>query len=138
MANPFFKLFIASHVGLYRLTKGKLGGKMGNNEILLLTTTGRKSGKVRTTPVVFFRDKASFVVVASNGGAATHPAWYHNLVAERKASIVVKGEEIKVKASEATGKERERLWKTITDKADQFAQYQTKTEREIPVMVLKR
>ena len=138
MANPFFKLFIASHVGLYRMTKGKLGGTMGTNEILLLTTTGRKSGKVRTTPAVFFRDKATFVVVASNGGAANRPAWYHNLVADRKASITVKGEEIQVKASEATGKERARLWKTITDKADQFAQYQTKTEREIPVMVLKR
>ena len=138
MANPFFKLFIQSHVGMYRLTKGAFGGKMGSNEILLLTSTGRKSGQSRTTPVVFFRDKATFVVIASNGGGANHPAWYHNLIADRKASIMVKGETIQVKASEATGKERERLWKMITSKADQFSQYQEKTERQIPVMVLKR
>jgi len=138
MANPFFKLFTQAHVGVFRLTKGMFGGKMGSNEILLLTSTGRKSGQSRTTPVVFFRDKASVVVVASNGGAATHPAWYHNLIADRKATIEVKGEKIQVKASEATGKERERLWKMITEKADQFGQYQEKTERQIPVMMLKR
>ena len=138
MANLFSKLFIQTHVGLYRLTKGAFGGKMGSNEILLLTSTGRKTGQSRTTPVVFFRDKASFVVVASNGGAASNPAWYHNLMAERKATIEVKGEKIQVKASEATGKERERLWKMITEKADQFGQYQAKTERQIPVMMLKR
>lgn len=138
MANPLVKLFTQTHVGLYRLTKGKLGGKMGSNQILLLSTTGRKSGQSRTTPVVFFRDKASFVVVASNGGGANNPAWYHNLVAERKATIEVKGEKIQVKASEATGKDRERLWKMITEKADQFGQYQEKTERQIPVMMLKR
>ena len=138
MANPLVKLFTQTHVGLYRLTKGKLGGKMGSNEILLLSTTGRKSGQSRTTPVVFFRDKASFVVVASDGGAASHPAWYHNLSADRKASILVGGEAIKVKAAEATGKERERLWKMITEKASQFSQYQEKTERQIPVMMLKR
>jgi len=138
MANPFIKLFIQAHVGLFRLSKGMVGGRMGSNEILLLTTVGRKSGKARTTPVVFFRDKASFVVVASNGGAASHPAWYHNLIADRKASILVGKETINVKAAEATGKERERLWKNITGRAEQFGKYQEKTEREIPVMVLKR
>ncbi len=132
MANPFVKLFIQSHVGMYRLTKGLFGGKMGSNEILLLTTTGRKSGKSRTTPLVFFRDKATFVVVASNGGGANHPGWYHNLIADRKATITIKGETIQVKASQAAGKDRDRLWKTITDKADQFSQYQEKTERQIP------
>lgn len=138
MANPLAKLFIRSHVGLYRLTKGTIGGRMGSNSILLLTTTGRKSGKERTTPLVYFRDKASFVIVASNGGAQQHPAWFHNLTADRKATIMVGGEEISVKAAEATGKERERLWKMITGKAEQFSQYQEKTEREIPVMVLRR
>lgn len=138
MANPLTKLFIRTHVGLYRLTRGMIGGRMGSNQILLLTTTGRKSGKSRTTPLVYFRDKASFIIVASNGGAQQHPAWYHNLTADHKASIMVRDKTINVKAVEATGKERERLWKMITGKAEQFSQYQEQTEREIPVMVLRR
>jgi len=134
--NAFLKLFLATHVFLYRYTKGKIGGKLGGNNILLLNTIGRKSGAKRTTPLVYVRDNNAYVVIASNGGADRHPGWYYNLRAQRQTVIEVMGEIRTVAVQEATPAERERLWAQITGDHKQFADYQAKTSRQIPLVIL--
>jgi len=111
--NALLQFFLKIHVFLYRYTKGKIGGKLGNNPILLLNTVGRKSGKAYTTPLVCVRDGATYVVIASNGGADRHPGWYYNLRAQEETVIEVMGKIITVTAEEMTGGERDRLWQQI-------------------------
>lgn len=105
--------------------------------LLLLTTIGRKSGTKRTTPLIYVRDGDSLVVAASNGGHPSHPAWWLNLQARPHARVQVMNERRDVKASEARGPERDRLWRLLTDEYDGYAAYQRKAEREIPVIVLE-
>jgi deazaflavin-dependent oxidoreductase (nitroreductase family) len=115
------------------------GGKssMGFN-VLILTTTGRKSGRERTAPVGWFPDgDGNWLIVASAAGAAGNPAWYYNLAAgPDKARIEVDGTQIPVTARQIHGAEREAAWRSITTAAPRFAQYQAKTDREIPVIRL--
>ena len=134
--NTLLRLFLKVHVFLYRYTKGKIGGKLGNNPILLLNTVGRKSGKAYTTPLVCVRDGATYVVIASNGGADRHPGWYYNLRAQEETVIEVMGKIITVTAEELTGGERDRLWQQIVVDHPQFADYQKKTNRPIPLFRL--
>ncbi|MEZ4616582.1 MAG: nitroreductase family deazaflavin-dependent oxidoreductase [Caldilineaceae bacterium] len=134
--NTLLRLFLKVHVFLYRYTKGKIGGKLGNNPILLLNTVGRKSGKAYTTPLVCVRDGATYVVIASNGGADRHPGWYYNLRAQEETVIEVMGKIITVTAEEMTGGERDRLWQQIVVDHPQFADYQKKTNRPIPLFRL--
>ena len=106
--------------------------------ILLLTTTGAKSGSSYTTPLAYTRDGDRYVIIASKGGAPTNPAWYHNLVANPVTTVEVGSEEFDVRATEAKGEERDRLYDAQAALMPGFAEYQRKTSRRIPVMVLER
>jgi deazaflavin-dependent oxidoreductase (nitroreductase family) len=105
---------------------------------LLLTTTGRRSGQSRTTPLIYGRDGERYVVVASRGGAPTHPAWYDNLVAQPAVQVQVMADRFTARARTATPAERPALWKTMAAIWPPYDDYQARTTREIPVVVLER
>lgn len=136
----FLKLgrpFTAAHKAVYRASGGKIGGAMGDAQVCLLTTTGRKSGKVRTVPLIYLRDGDNYAVIASAAGNDKHPAWYHNLTAHPDVQLEIDGQNMALRARTAAGDERERIWtKAVSTYAD-YAKYQTSTEREIPVVVLE-
>jgi deazaflavin-dependent oxidoreductase (nitroreductase family) len=138
MAGSDDDLFGAEHVRVYRETAGQRGYDWRGTTILLLTTTGRKSGEARTTPLIQRADGDRWVVVASKGGAPAHPSWYENLEADPDATIEVLDQTVPVHASTAEGEERERLWSLMTEVWPAYDEYQTKTDREIPVVVLSR
>jgi len=119
------------------LWDARLGGGKGLVPTLLLTTTGRKSGNVLTLPLIFGRSGPNYVVVASKGGAPTHPAWYLNLQANPDVKVQVKAEKFTARAHTAEGAERTALWRKMVEIYGPYEQYQTKTDRQIPVVVLK-
>jgi deazaflavin-dependent oxidoreductase (nitroreductase family) len=110
---------------------------MVGNPVLLLNTVGRKTGKGRTTPLLYLPDGDSTVIVASNGGAARHPAWWLNLREMDEATVEVDGREVRVRAEEVGGEEKRRLWTRLVEAYPGYASYQKKTEREIPVVRLR-
>jgi deazaflavin-dependent oxidoreductase (nitroreductase family) len=112
------------------------GGRVGGGSLLLLHHTGAKSGETRINPLAYLSDNGRYVVFASRGGAPKNPAWYHNLKAHPNVSIEVGTDTIDVVASEATGEERERLYRTQAERVPEFAEYEKRTERVIPVIVL--
>jgi deazaflavin-dependent oxidoreductase (nitroreductase family) len=124
------------HVQKYRETDGEVGYLWNGVPILLLTTTGRKSGEPRTTPLIFARDGDDYLVVASQGGAPTHPNWYLNLLDRPEAEIQVKAERIRVTGRAAPAEERPRLWDVVRGPWPNYDVYQERTDREIPVVVL--
>ncbi|SEO54886.1 nitroreductase family deazaflavin-dependent oxidoreductase [Trujillonella endophytica] len=124
------------HVRVYRETDGEVGYIWNGVPILLLTTTGRKSGEPRTTPLIFARDGDDYLVVASQGGAPTHPNWYLNLLDRPEAEIQVKAERIAVTGRAATEEERPRLWDVVRGPWPNYDVYQERTDRVIPVVVL--
>ncbi len=132
------KLFGPEHVRVYRETGGERGYHWRGTTILLLTTTGRTSGEQRTTPLIHVVDGDRWVVIASKGGAPDHPDWYKNLEADPEATIEVQADEVPVAMSVAEGDERARLWSAMTEVWPAYDDYQAKTEREIPVVVLTR
>ena len=134
--KSLFKIFIAIYVGLYRLSRGKIGGKMRGSKVLLLTTTGRKSGKARTVPVGSFDRQGGWVIVASNNGQPTHPAWYHNLKSQPQASVQVFDKVLPVTAEVLTGEARAQAWQQVITTAPAYADYQKQTTREIPLVLL--
>jgi deazaflavin-dependent oxidoreductase (nitroreductase family) len=137
--NPFNDdLFGDEHVRAYQETGGERGYNWRGTEILLLTTTGRKSGEQRTTPLIHRADGDRWVIVASKGGAPDDPGWYKNLAADSEAMIQVKDQEIPVQASVAEGDERDRLWSAMTEVWPAYDDYAKRTDREIPVVVLSR
>jgi deazaflavin-dependent oxidoreductase (nitroreductase family) len=117
---------------------GKVGGRFAGVDILILTTTGAKSGQTRWNPLAYSKDGDRYVIVASMGGAPTSPDWYHNLVANRSAVIEVGNDVISVEATMADGAERERLYAQHAAKMPQFLEYAKNTTRTIPVVVLTR
>ncbi len=131
-------LFGEQHVRAYRESDGERGYQWRGTTILLLTTTGRTSGEERTTPLIHRTDDGRWIVVASKGGAPDHPDWYKNLVASPDVTIQDRGEIVPVRASDATGDERARLWGLMTEVWPAYDEYQQRTEREIPVVVLER
>ena len=131
-------LFGDEHVRVYRETGGAHGYHWRGTEILLLTTTGRRSGEPRTTPLIERADGDRWVIVASKGGTPENPAWFENLMATGEATIQVKDDEIPVRASVAEGEERARLWSLMTEVWPAYDEYQARTEREIPVVILTR
>lgn len=131
------QLVTQTHVNIYRSTGGLLGGWM-LAPVLLLTTTGRRSQRQRTTPLTFFPEGQDFVVIASYGGGPSHPAWWLNLQAQPQAEVEVGPARHAVTAREAEGEERERLWGRVTGWMPTYAFYQSRTERRIPVVVLER
>jgi deazaflavin-dependent oxidoreductase (nitroreductase family) len=122
----------------FRANGGKVGPPFEGAPMLLLTTTGAKSGQQRTTPLVHTRDGDDIVVLASKGGAPSHPAWYHNLVANPEVTLEVGTDRFKARARVATGEEHDRLFAAQAKLMPNFAEYQQKTTRRIPVVVLKR
>jgi len=125
----------------FRAKDGKAVGDFGDT-LALLTTTGARSGAKRTTPVMYHRDGERYVVVASKAGAPDHPGWYHNLKSNPVARVEVGAEAgtetVEVRAHEAEGEERERIWADRVAMAPGFLEYQRKTARRIPVMILER
>jgi deazaflavin-dependent oxidoreductase (nitroreductase family) len=130
------RAFGAFHAGVYRLSKGKIGGKVGQMPILLLTVTGRQSGQPRTCPLGYVPDDDRLLLVASALGAAKHPAWYHNLHAEPHVTIRRGDADERMTATTATGAERARLWARLVADYPFFAEHQRKTTREIPIVIL--
>jgi len=138
--------WVAEHLRLYRESGGAEGhlfdatiaGVPGLVPCLLLTTTGRRSGEKRTSPVFYGTAGDAYVLIGSKGGAETHPAWYLNLRANPTAEVQVGREQFTVRAREATGKEREQLFEQMAQMAPPYRDYQKKTKRELPVVVLEK
>ena len=134
--NPDYSLLGDEHVRRYRETDGDVGYMWNGAPVLLLTTTGRRSGQARTSPLIFGRDGDHYLVVASVGGMPQHPAWYLNLQAEAGAHIQVRGEHLDVTARTASDVEKPRLWEIVNAVWPNYAAYQQRTSRMIPVVVL--
>lgn len=131
------ELFGAEHVKAYRETGGGRGYHWRGTEILLLTTKGRSSGEPRTAPLIFRADGDRFVIVASKGGAPADPSWFTNMEADPQAEVQVKADTTAVRMTVADGEERERLWAKMLEVWPDYADYQEKTDREIPIVVLE-
>jgi deazaflavin-dependent oxidoreductase (nitroreductase family) len=129
------KAFTSLHAHMYRLTNGKIGGRFGKAENVLLTTTGRKSGKARTTPLMVTVDGDRLILVASNGGAPKHPDWYLNLTADPDVIVQRGGQQLHLRARTATADERPALWSKIVGTYQGYEEYQKKTDREIPLVI---
>lgn len=122
-----------------RANRGKASsGPFKGRSVLILTTTGAKSGETRENPLVFSRTGDDYVVIASKGGAPSHPSWYHNLVANPKVKVEADGEAFEAEARVAHGDEHDRLYAAHAKIMPAFNEYQQKTTRKIPVVVLKR
>jgi deazaflavin-dependent oxidoreductase (nitroreductase family) len=134
--QPDLTLLGEEHVRRYQETDGEVGYLWNGVPTLLLTTTGRKSGLPRTTPLIFSRDGNDYIVVASKGGAPSHPNWYVNLTAKAEAKIQVRGQHLLVEARTAAEDEKPRLWSIVAAQWPNYDAYQTRTEREIPVVIL--
>jgi len=132
-------LFGEEHVRRYQETNGAEGHDWREGStVLLFTTTGRKSGQKTTTPLIYGLDGDNPVIVASKGGAPDHPGWYLNLVKSPEVEVQIKGDKFRARARTAEGEERVRLWKLMNGIWPHYDEYQTKTDREIPVVVLER
>ncbi|HMA35680.1 MAG TPA: nitroreductase family deazaflavin-dependent oxidoreductase [Chloroflexia bacterium] len=122
----------------FRANGGKVGGPMAGAPLLLLTTTGAKTGRRHTSPVMYNTDGNRLLVFASKAGAPTHPAWYHNLVANPRVTVEQGTETFEANAVVLTGEERDRLYRRHAEQFPQFGEYETKTTRQIPVVALDR
>jgi deazaflavin-dependent oxidoreductase (nitroreductase family) len=135
-ARLALKLGSGAHAGVYRATGGKLFGRMGKSPILLLNTVGRKTGRKRTSPLLYVMDGEDFVIIASKGGAPNDPAWYLNLKANPDATVEVGDREVRVRAEEVDSEVKVRLWQKMVEMYPTYDHYETKTKREIPLLVL--
>ncbi len=135
-ARAVMRMISGTHEMWYRLSGGLIGGRFGHLPILLLTTTGRKSGRKRTTPLVYLPDGDNMVVIGSNGGSDRHPEWWLNLRAHPNAKVQVGRDTQAVVARAAEGEERERLWQEVVELYHGYDEYRQMTEREIPVVLL--
>jgi deazaflavin-dependent oxidoreductase (nitroreductase family) len=122
----------------FRANQGKVGGQLANMPLLLLTTTGAKSGRAITKPLVYTRDGDRIVIIASFAGGPKNPPWYHNLVAHPEATVELGSDRFRVRATATSGEERQRLFNRQAEQMPIFAEYQHKTTRQIPVFVLTR
>jgi deazaflavin-dependent oxidoreductase (nitroreductase family) len=125
------------NVPLYRASRGRLFGRIGRAPVLLVTTTGRRSGKRRTAPVLYLADGERLVVIGSNAGSERPPAWALNLRANPNAEVQVRGERRQMRARVAEGEERGELWRRMNDQYGGFDDYRARTGRDIPVLVLE-
>jgi deazaflavin-dependent oxidoreductase (nitroreductase family) len=128
--------WVAQHIRNYVETDGRNGHMWRGVPTLLLTTQGRKSGKRRRTALIYGKDGDNYVVVASRGGHAKHPAWYLNLVANSEVEVQVGSDKFSARAHTATTEEKGRLWQMMVSVFPTYADYQAKTKRDIPVVVL--
>ncbi len=125
------------NVPIYRLTRGRLLSKVGRAPVLLLTSTGRRSGQPRTAPVLYLTDGERLIVIGSNAGNERAPAWSYNLKANPDAEVEIGGERRRVRARVAEGEERAELWRKMNEQYAGFARYEENTSREIAVFVLE-
>jgi deazaflavin-dependent oxidoreductase (nitroreductase family) len=131
--------FTQAHVAAYRLSGGRsVFGKWRGSPVLLLDHVGRKSGKKRTSPLIYARNGDDLVIVASKGGSRKHPVWWLNLREQPETTVQVGSEKRAVRAREAGREEKERLWPKCVDVYAPYEEYQRKTDRDIPVIVLER
>jgi deazaflavin-dependent oxidoreductase (nitroreductase family) len=128
--------FIALNTHVYRLSGGRVGNKMKGAPVLLLDHVGRKSGRARTLPLLYLRDQADIVIAASRGGSDATPAWWLNLQAHPATTVQIGRERLQVVARLATTDEKARLWPRLVEMYPDYAVYQTRTERQIPVVIL--
>jgi deazaflavin-dependent oxidoreductase (nitroreductase family) len=133
-----FQGYNAAVVDEFRKNGGEVTGMFAGAPLVLITTTGAKSGKRRTTPVVHTNDGDNVVIIASKGGSPTSPDWFHNLVAHPAVTVELPNETFEARARVAEGDERERLWRAQADAMPNFDEYQKATSRRIPVVVLER
>jgi deazaflavin-dependent oxidoreductase (nitroreductase family) len=131
-------LFGTEHTRKYKETDGEVGHEWQGTQTLLLTTTGRKSGEPRELPLIYAPWDDAYLIVASNGGNDKPPAWYVNLREDPNVEVQVKGDRFKATAREATPEEKADMWPTMTKEWPAYDEYQTKTDREIPIVVLER
>lgn len=132
------KIFTGAHAKIYKLSGGRIGGKMAGGNIILLGTTGRKSGERRERPLIAGDHDDGWVVIASFSGHDSHPAWYLNLEANPEATVQLGTETHDVRARIAEGDERDALWRQMADIYSDYDEYQLVTDRDIPVLVLER
>jgi deazaflavin-dependent oxidoreductase (nitroreductase family) len=131
-------LFGQDHVDRYKATDGEEGYEWRGTQTLLLTTTGRRSGEPRTTPLIFAPVGEDYAIVASKGGSDAPPAWYLNLSEEPTVEVQIKGDVFKARARTASSEERAEIWPTMTSEWPAYDEYQASTEREIPIVLLER
>ncbi|MEX1247390.1 MAG: nitroreductase family deazaflavin-dependent oxidoreductase [Anaerolineales bacterium] len=134
--NLFYKFVIGIHMALYKVSRGVIGGSMVNLDVLLLTTTGRISGKPRTTPLGFFREGDDYVLIASNGGSDSHPKWLFNLKNNPNVRIRIKDKEFSAIARQATLEHRNHLWARLLQLSPWYDRYAKRTQRVIPLVLL--
>ncbi len=134
---PVAKLLADTHIFLYRASNGRIGSNVAGLPMLLLTTTGRRSGKTRTTPLVYVEENGSYAVIASNGGSKGDPSWWLNLKSNPQAILQIGSSQLAVKARKAGAEQRKKLWKKATEIYPGYDEYQNRTDRKIPVVVLK-
>ena len=125
------------HIRVYRWSMGLLGTRMDGLDILLLTSVGRKSGQKRTVPLPYFRDGDSIVLIASNGGQAKHPAWYHNIGANPDVELQLGRRKLHARAQVLEGQDRVRVWDHVVSDHPRYERYQGWTERQIPVISMR-
>lgn len=138
MASAIQNAFTGLHALLFRVSGGRVGGRMVGLDVLLLTTTGSKTGQPRTTPLGYLHDGDTYVIIASNGGSDRHPAWYFNLQKHPHATIRTRGETFEVIAETLQGADRDRVWALVLRDASIYGGYKQKTSREIPLVRLTR
>ena len=136
MHDTAVKLLSQIHTGLYRVTRGIVGRRLVHNDMLLLTTTGRTTGRPHTVPLLYLRDGDELIVIASYGGRPQDPEWYRNLVADPVVVVQIEGARSPMRATTMTGDERATWWPRIVEAWHDYATYQSRTEREIPVVRL--
>lgn len=137
MRDSRVKRYSALHRDLYRATGGVVGRRLVANDMLLLTTRGRNTGRPHTVPLLYLREGDDLVVVASYGGRDRHPDWYVNLLREPTATAQIRNRKLQVKARTADPEERALWWPRIVDAYSDYAEYQLRTDREIPVVLLE-
>jgi deazaflavin-dependent oxidoreductase (nitroreductase family) len=130
--------WVRRHIREYVETEGRKGHRWSGVNTLLLTTRGRKTGKLRRTALIYGRDRDRYLVVGSAGGARSHPSWYLNLRADSEVHVQVGAERFDARARTASARERSRLWRIMTSIWPEYDRYQARSEREIPVVVIER
>ena len=138
MSNPALNDWNQSVIAEFRANGGQVGGRYAGAPLLLLTTTGAKTGRQFTTPLVYGTDGDRLLIFASKNGAPTHPDWYHNLVANPEVTVERGTETFQAHAVVTTGEERDRRYAELTAQAPQFSAHQAKTTRQIPIVALER
>jgi F420H(2)-dependent quinone reductase len=134
-ATFFIKWMARANTWIYKRSNGKLGGRIQNSPIALLTTTGRKTGEPRVSPLLYIREGDRVILVASQGGRDKHPLWYLNLKAEPKVSVQIKNEVLQLRARDATAGERDEYWPKLAAMYPTLNDYQSWTDRVIPIVV---